>query len=341
MRPHWQMFLRALLFSLALFLFAIAFIALGTAFFHVYIPYLFPTIPDFMFVIAFALVFVGIAYYAWRKLDVVLKQVVENKLPDKLRQHSTADIPSGNYLFLRATGDEAAGFLSMSQFLAWLVEVLSTAASTVVGYAEKVWRWTVRRVWGRIVAVIVAIIFAFWISTRAFSGVWSYAWCNPSARIVSCGYDLVKYLAIPTLNKEPIPTYFSTLFDVWRQQVWGSFLIPMEFASVICWPIFLTVVICSLAYAALVLVTACISALSLMLFGWIGVVEALFADFAVEPVPYGPVLLMHVDWNDQPAMSIFGLNHSQTYANPSALRHLADWVLTTRNTGSAKTPFPE
>ena len=41
--------------------------------------------------------------------------------PQKLEQwQQTADIPAGNYLFLRCSGDEAAAALSALQFIAWL-----------------------------------------------------------------------------------------------------------------------------------------------------------------------------------------------------------------------------
>jgi pimeloyl-ACP methyl ester carboxylesterase len=333
-RPHWRLFLRALLFSLALALISIAVIGLAMAFYHVWIKYLIPYISDVMFVIALAFGGVVTAYYAWRSLEVALTQFVESRLPEKLRHFSTADIPRGNYLFLRATGDEAAGFLSIGQSLAWLMGVISTAASTVVGYAEELWKWTMRRVWGKFVCIIIAIIFAYWIGMRAFVGILDHGWCYPALK--TCGwFDFVKYFTTPTVYGASIPTWLAGIYSTWSLEAWGVFFIPLEFAAVIFWPILLLIVVCALIYSALVLLTVCISALCLMLFGWVGILEALFADFAVEPVPYGQVLLTHVDWNEQLAPSIFGLNHSQTYANPSALKHLSDWVVSTRNSHSA------
>ena len=41
------------------------------------------------------------------------------KVEQSIRQQ-TADIPAGNYLFLRCSGDEAAAALSAAQFIAWL-----------------------------------------------------------------------------------------------------------------------------------------------------------------------------------------------------------------------------
>jgi pimeloyl-ACP methyl ester carboxylesterase len=49
--------------------------------------------------------------------------------PEKLKQsirQQTADIPIGNYLFLRCSGDEAAAALSAAQFIAWLSMKVST-----------------------------------------------------------------------------------------------------------------------------------------------------------------------------------------------------------------------
>jgi hypothetical protein len=49
--------------------------------------------------------------------------------PEKVKQsirQQTADIPTGNYLFLRYSGDEAAAALSAAQFIAWLGIKVST-----------------------------------------------------------------------------------------------------------------------------------------------------------------------------------------------------------------------
>ncbi len=43
-----------------------------------------------------------------------------DNLINEARRRQTADLPPGNYLFLRCSGDEAAAALSASQFIAWL-----------------------------------------------------------------------------------------------------------------------------------------------------------------------------------------------------------------------------
>jgi hypothetical protein len=53
------------------------------------------------------------------------KANVPEKVKLSIRQQ-TADIPTGNYLFLRYSGDEAAAALSAAQFIAWLGIKIST-----------------------------------------------------------------------------------------------------------------------------------------------------------------------------------------------------------------------
>jgi hypothetical protein len=50
-----------------------------------------------------------------------------DKLLKEARRRQTADLPPGNYLFLRCSGDEAAAALSATQFIAWLSAKLSQA----------------------------------------------------------------------------------------------------------------------------------------------------------------------------------------------------------------------
>jgi hypothetical protein len=75
----------------------------------------------------------------------------------------------------------------------------------------------------------------------------------------------------------------------------------------------------------ILILAVAIGALTLRLFGWMSYREAIFTDFSVEPVPYGQVNFVHIDWKDQ-GVDASGLSHSRTYLNPHALECLAGWV---------------
>jgi hypothetical protein len=58
---------------------------------------------------------------------IVWKLAQHSKQPisERITAQQTADLPNGNYLFLRSTGDEAAAALSFAQFSLWMSTQLS------------------------------------------------------------------------------------------------------------------------------------------------------------------------------------------------------------------------
>jgi len=73
----------------------------------------------YLFGIVMALVIGFLIWFYFKKANV------PEKVKLSIRQQ-TADIPTGNYLFLRYSGDEAAAALSAAQFIAWLGIKIST-----------------------------------------------------------------------------------------------------------------------------------------------------------------------------------------------------------------------
>jgi hypothetical protein len=65
-----------------------------------------------------ALLIFGIV--GWFFIRTGKKYEKPNQIFDEARQWQTADIPAGNYLFLRCSGDEAAAGLSALQLIAWI-----------------------------------------------------------------------------------------------------------------------------------------------------------------------------------------------------------------------------
>ena len=54
------------------------------------------------------------------------------KLVEQSIRQQTADIPTGNYLFLRCSGDEAAAALSAAQFIAWVGTKVSNILHSLI-----------------------------------------------------------------------------------------------------------------------------------------------------------------------------------------------------------------
>jgi hypothetical protein len=64
------------------------------------------------------LLIIGIIGWFFRHTGKKYEQ--QNQILDEARQWQTADLPVGNYLFLRCSGDEAAAGLSALQLIAWI-----------------------------------------------------------------------------------------------------------------------------------------------------------------------------------------------------------------------------
>jgi hypothetical protein len=86
---------------------------------------------------------------------VVHKANDVKRLTEEVERRQTADIPSGNYLFLRCSGDEAAAALSAMQFLAWLSVKVSRPFELLVrpGIRKK----TAAGFWGLFLGVITSL----------------------------------------------------------------------------------------------------------------------------------------------------------------------------------------
>jgi pimeloyl-ACP methyl ester carboxylesterase len=73
----------------------------------------------YLFGVVIALVISSLIWFFFKKANA------PERVKPSIRQQ-TADIPAGNYLFLRYSGDEAAAALSAAQFIAWLGIKIST-----------------------------------------------------------------------------------------------------------------------------------------------------------------------------------------------------------------------
>jgi hypothetical protein len=106
------------------------------------------------------------------------------------------------------------------------------------------------------------------------------------------------------------------------------------------------------AVVVLCLVLLCLSAVLLIFvtqavtswfFGWTRLSTGFLIELAIEPLPFGEHSLVHIDWTAG-SIGLDGIVHSWTYAHPTAIRHLQDWVkasLAEHRPSSAKNPEPQ
>jgi hypothetical protein len=213
--------------------------------------------------------------------------------PQKLMEQSirqqTANIPAGNYLFLRCSGDEAAAALSAGQFIAWLgmkaskiPELLSrpffvgsAVGGAVIGFVN--------------FFVMLAIGYGWYIvlSDIAKLGVFGYFFSSDG----------------PFVGK---------LDFVHMTHIVGTFVS------------FVVVSLLLLCLSAVILIFFT-QALTSWAFGWTRLSTGFLVELAIEPLPFGEHSLVHIDWAAS-STGLDGIVHSWTYAHPVALMHLQNWV---------------
>jgi pimeloyl-ACP methyl ester carboxylesterase len=314
LRPQWQLFLRALLVSAAVGLLILVFAA-TTWINLLLVPKFYDEIQGLEFLIFPTGVVLGllITFFGLRALEKRLASYIEHELSARLDRLATVNIPSGNQLYLRAIGDEAAGLLSVAQFFSWIMGTIAAIASIRVGYLQSSSRWLVKMIWGKVLAIVLVLLFGFWVAVNVAHMIVDPIICGMFTHDSCSVTSTLHHWIIP----EHVPLGYPSL-------KW--FFGPVDEIVYLISPVFSLVLFLVLSYAALLLVTVSISAISLSLFGWIGLGPALFADFAVEPTPNGPVTLVHVDWRAQKPETVLALNHSKTYANLDALDCLTQWI---------------
>jgi pimeloyl-ACP methyl ester carboxylesterase len=261
-------------------------------------------LPAILSVAAFFIAGATAAAWIWVKLAPGIRSSLHDSILRRIAESETADIPSGPHLFLRASGDEAAAALSADQFIAWSAGKLVGFSSTVVLLLRLMLMKIYHRYPGRIVLILAWVLFAIWLNALFLI---SFALSSPFEQFVR-----------------------DVFVKSWHmgETDFGVYGTVIDWSATILWPVFVVLFVGSLAYAIILMLGLIIGALAFRLFGWMNYREAIFTDFSVEPVPYGQVNFIHIDWKDQ-GLDISGLSHlshSRTYLNPHALDCLADWV---------------
>lgn len=238
------------------------------------------------------------AIAVWTSATAHLRRSIEGvNFRDKISDTQTANLPNVSFLFVRASGDEAAALLSGSQFVSWCMNNLTDLASSLVINARGKFLQVTRSGWGRLLVAICAVILTVWLLTLVAIGLefrswnWSDFWGE--GWTIGTGYP-------------DIDSFF-------------SYIVFLLF------PFFTMLFGGAVAYSLVMLSSLSVCAVTLRLFGWMSIKEAIFTDFSVEPLPYGRHDLIHIDWNAQSSEEA-GLSHSRTYVNPEALDQIAKFV---------------
>jgi hypothetical protein len=232
--------------------------------------------------LVFAIVQLAILFLIFRAGD-------PQKLEEQSIRQQTANIPAGNYLFLRCSGDEAAAALSAGQFIAWL----GMKASKILDLLSRPFFADPKgsALQGlRIGFVLFPVILAI-----------GYAWYVVLPDTVKLGvFDYFFSPHGPFFGRHNVVTTAFILFSV----VAGSLALLCIFVALL---IFVT------------------QALTSWAFGWTRLSTGFLVELAIEPLPFGEHSLVHIDWGSG-STGLDGIVHSWTYSHPGALMHLQNWV---------------
>jgi hypothetical protein len=209
------------------------------------------------------------------------------KLAEQSKRQQTVDMPAGNYLFLRCSGDEAAAALSAAQFIAWLGIKVSRMLQLIT-----------RPMLGARSAVEVG--FAILLYTIVPVAI-TFGWTR----------------MIPDVFKFGVFRFF---FSPNGPFLWELNVVYMAF-------ILITVVmpclfVFGLLGALLIFLTQAVTSWA---FGWTRLSTGFFVELAIEPLPFGDHTLVNIDWRTG-SIGLDSIVHSWTYGHPVAIRHLQDWI---------------
>jgi hypothetical protein len=235
-------------------------------------------------------------FVIWAFKEFFLKRSAVRLQCDAIEEQ-TADLPAANYFFIRASGDEAAAALSAAQFVAW-------ASTKVYAAVERLTAWypvlqsirsgdnSKKARWTERLDSLVATVLWVWVLS---------------------GGLLLANIVIHELFQNGLH-YFISAESLLLLGIW---VLAMLIALV---------VVVSVTAAFFVLAAQAIMARA---FGWTGLAAGLLTELAIEPVPFGNHLLVHIDWSTKRSVVSDGIVHSWTYSHPLAVEHIKSWVIST------------
>jgi len=201
---------------------------------------------------------------------------------------STCRLPSGRYLFLRVTGDEASSALSTAQFSSWFL-------SKVIAVVSQPWFALARNPFLERLVIFIVTVSAAWVGIV----------------VVLVYLDRIE------------PNLASNTFWSWTTEILSMLLnlIVASWAATIPTAGF-TVFVAVLLFSALWIVYFAICWLSHRSFGRASLKTAMCIELVVENVPLGTHVLTHIPWHS----SARNLSHRSTYQNPKATAAIRNWL---------------
>jgi pimeloyl-ACP methyl ester carboxylesterase len=238
-------------------------------------------------------VLVLLIYSVWGQSTDVLVRLLRKRLSVAVKRKQTADLPDGNFLFLRATGDEAAIALSAAQAINWVVNKLASHISMSVSG----------------IVVLRDLSLTHWIGRTAIV---VFGYC---CFLMLCIWFLNFYF----INDGAITGTLSLSLGVSSMD--AIILTALYYLT----PLGVFVLFATYIYTGAIVALLLFGLLALRAFGWLSLFEAIFLNVSVEPLPFGPAVLEHISWRNSDGLSSEALSHSWSYSHPQALKRLEDW----------------
>jgi pimeloyl-ACP methyl ester carboxylesterase len=212
---------------------------------------------------------------------------LEKPYRTRIERDQTVYLPQGNYLFLRASGDEASAALSFAQFAMWMSNRLST--------------------------LLLKYVVDKFIKEKQ---------SGPSPRFFRIFFlQLAIGIVFAGVNRSVDPAFelLVNLHKMKQEELTFSLIALVVFLPIYLFSIFFVVLVLLIAAWPI------IQAVASRVFGWTGFVDGLMVDMSVEPVPYGTHVLEHIPWDADAGFS--RLMHSSTYEHEVALSRIRSWFL--------------
>ncbi len=257
------------------------------------------------------------------------KAIISSNPKRMARTISTCRLPTGRYLFVRTTGDEASGVLSTAQFSSWAFSRLVQGATSI--FPKRLRRYPIKGEVPPIMRrypVLLRMIALF--RVKALVLLFMFMTLIASAYFAN-DFVMTNWLADLEHKQHPTETALSI-----RE---GLFALPASALSY-DWPfdwklrifafgeIFLALIaFAAFCYLFLITVFFLISWISQRAFGGASLAAVMSLEMAVEPTPIGSHTVVHATW----ATSYRGLTHSLAYQNPNTIAVVRTWIASSAN----------
>lgn len=266
--------------------------------------------------------------YNWKKLFVYTRFATSKISFDELE---TCNMPAGNYLFIRGSGDEAAYSLSFLQILVAVNRRIYTYAGM---YIRLSYEYFNRR---KLFSAIFALYVLFSLGLFVFNTSLTVSTWFIYTQVITDGFDITFSMVFRILlysgiilDGEPIQTIIDAVFGD-ATSVESADLLTASAGLALQLVLLATYVLFLVVFFTLIISLAgwFFAGVSFWLMGATRFLNSLFLEVSIEPVPYGARELLHVQWPSGEGSSSWQLNHSMICSNQQTLQGISDWISST------------